>query len=57
MTAPLLQVQDLTFTFSAHHAAPQRVVHDISFDLFAGQTLALVGESDCGKSLTGLTLM
>lgn len=36
MTAPLLQVQDFTVAFSAHHAAPQRVVHGISFDLFAG---------------------
>ncbi|WP_264651302.1 ABC transporter ATP-binding protein [Candidatus Symbiopectobacterium sp. NZEC151] len=57
MTAPLLQVQDLRVAFSARHAVPQRVVHGISFDLFAGQTLALVGESGCGKSVTGLTLM
>ncbi|MBT9430055.1 ATP-binding cassette domain-containing protein [Candidatus Symbiopectobacterium endolongispinus] len=57
MTAPLLQVQDLTVAFSARDALPQRVVHGISFDLFAGQTLALVGESGCGKSVTELTLM
>lgn len=33
------------------------VVDDLSFDLKKGQTLALVGESGCGKSLTALSLM
>lgn len=33
------------------------IVDDLSFDLYAGKTLALVGESGCGKSLTALSLM
>jgi oligopeptide/dipeptide ABC transporter ATP-binding protein len=33
------------------------VVEDISFDLKGGQTVALVGESGCGKSMTALSLM
>ncbi|MDX5630921.1 MULTISPECIES: ABC transporter ATP-binding protein [unclassified Brenneria] len=55
--SPLLQVQDLTVDFASPHAVPQRVVHGVAFELFAGQTLALVGESGCGKSVTGLSLM
>lgn len=33
------------------------VVDDLSFDLFRGKTLAIVGESGCGKSMTALSLM
>lgn len=33
------------------------VVDDLSFSLFSGKTLALVGESGCGKSMTALSLM
>ena len=32
-------------------------VDDVSFDLFAGETLALVGESGCGKTVTGKSIM
>ena len=34
-----------------------RVVNDVSFSLAAGETLALVGESGCGKSMTALALI
>lgn len=34
-----------------------RIVDDISFNLYPGKTLALVGESGCGKSMTALSLM
>jgi oligopeptide/dipeptide ABC transporter ATP-binding protein len=33
------------------------IVEDLSFQLFVGKTLALVGESGCGKSMTALSLM
>lgn len=33
------------------------IVHDISFELFKGESLAIVGESGCGKSMAMLTIM
>jgi microcin C transport system ATP-binding protein len=48
----MLSVQDLTIAFG-----PRRVVDGVSFDLRAGETLALVGESGSGKSLTALSIL
>ncbi|MGE3954980.1 MAG: ABC transporter ATP-binding protein [Parachlamydiales bacterium] len=53
---PLLRVRNLTTRFSLRGQAIP-VVDGISFDLHAGKTLALVGESGCGKSVTALSLM
>ncbi|RUP32274.1 MAG: ABC transporter ATP-binding protein [Curvibacter sp.] len=50
--APLLQVQDLRIAFD-----DKEVVHGISFQLGAGEKLALVGESGSGKSVTALSLL
>jgi peptide/nickel transport system ATP-binding protein len=62
MSRPLLQVKNLSLGFvSPHPATGQRTVldalTDIQFELHAGETLALLGESGCGKSLCALALM
>lgn len=51
-TSPLLSVQSLDIAFGSN-----RVVKELSFDLHAGQTLAIVGESGSGKSMTSLAIM
>ncbi|SNR37189.1 ABC transporter ATP-binding protein [Puniceibacterium sediminis] len=54
LNAPLLDVRDLSIQVAGVRPP---LVDRISFSLRAGQTLCIVGESGCGKSLTSLALM
>ncbi|XVX21228.1 ABC transporter ATP-binding protein [Actinomycetota bacterium] len=54
---PLLSVRDLTVRFTRHGEKPFTAVDGVSFDVRPGQTVGLVGESGCGKSVTSLAIM
>lgn len=51
-TAPILEVSRLSV-----HAGPNALVEDVSLSLRPGETLCLVGESGCGKSLTCMSML
>ncbi|MGR3464414.1 MULTISPECIES: ABC transporter ATP-binding protein [Rhodobacterales] len=54
MDQPLLEVENLQFRFRGQS---QDVVQDVSFRVGRNETLCIVGESGCGKSVTALALM
>ncbi|MFE3450772.1 dipeptide/oligopeptide/nickel ABC transporter permease/ATP-binding protein [Nonomuraea sp. NPDC059194] len=53
---PLLSVENLSIRFPERYGEVP-VVQSLSFEVRAGETLGLVGESGCGKSLTSLAIM
>ncbi|KOO48111.1 ABC transporter ATP-binding protein [Viridibacillus arvi] len=56
MEEKILQVEDLQVTFTTFGGVVQ-AVRGVTFDLHKGETLAIVGESGCGKSVTSNAIM
>ena len=55
---PLLDVRDLSISFLGRRDQPLvQIVRDLNFSIAPGERVGLVGESGCGKSVTGLSLM
>ncbi|WP_318615907.1 ABC transporter ATP-binding protein [Sporosarcina sp. YIM B06819] len=57
MAEKLLEIKNLKQYFNVGKKNEVRAVDDISFDIYKGETLGLVGESGCGKSTTGRTII
>ncbi|HYL55494.1 MAG TPA: ABC transporter ATP-binding protein [Gemmatimonadales bacterium] len=55
---PLLRVRDLkTYFVTEHGSGTARAVDGVSFDVKPGETLGIVGESGCGKTVTSLSIL
>lgn len=54
---PLIQVKNLKKYFEIKDKGQLKAVDDVSFEIYPGETLGLVGESGCGKSTVGNVLM
>ncbi|WP_282005757.1 dipeptide/oligopeptide/nickel ABC transporter permease/ATP-binding protein [Propioniciclava sinopodophylli] len=54
--APLLEVRNLSISFPNAHDDVE-IVDNVSFEVRPGETMGLVGESGCGKSITSMAIM
>src|SRR6476646_5297123 len=57
MSKPLLRVNELVKHFAVKGGVFRRAVDQVSFEIGAGETLGLVGESGCGKSTAGRCIL
>ena len=56
MPDPLLEIKDLNIAFETNRG-DVHPVRDVSLSIYPGQTVALVGESGCGKSVTAMSVL
>ena len=56
MSDPILEVKNLKTSFFLK-SGELKAVDDVSFSLSQGKTLVIVGESGCGKTVTGLSVL
>src|SRR5215472_18030 len=57
MNEPLLSIQHLRVHFNLPKRGSVRAVDGVSLDIFKGETLGLVGESGCGKTTVGRSIL
>ena len=57
MPEKLLEVKNLKTYFALEDGGWAKAVDDVSFSVAKGETLCIVGESGCGKSMTALSIM
>src|SRR5690606_21383333 len=57
MREKILQVEQLTKHFDMGRGKMLKAVNEVSFDVYKGETFGLVGESGCGKSTIGRTIL
>ena len=56
MSNPLIEIKDLNVQFATEYGVV-RAVNGVDLSVAEGQTVAIVGESGCGKSVTALAVM
>lgn len=54
---PLLEVRNLSVAFESDDGLLLRAVDDVSFSVMRGECVGIVGESGCGKSVTGMSIV
>ena len=57
MAETVIKVRDLVLEFDTDYAYKNRLLNGVSFEIREGETVGIVGESGCGKSMTALSIM